>query len=97
MHPYCLSLTYLSKGFLTIIFEVFWVHIEVVFIDGEWLGALSDAGYKLLHLQESAARPVAFKAPHRDVGRSDTICRQGTRGVSGLNVTIINRSLKVIL
>lgn len=60
-----------------------WVHIEVVFIDGEWLGALSDAGDKLLHFQKSAARPVAFKVPHRDVGGSDTICRQETGGVTG--------------
>lgn len=62
---------------------MFWVHIEVVLIDGTWLGALSDAGYKLLHLQESAARPVAFKVPHRDVGGSHTVCRQETRGVTG--------------
>lgn len=61
---------------------MFWVHIEVVFIDGEWLGALSDAGYKLLHLQKSAAWPVAFEVPHRDVGGSDTICRQETRRVT---------------
>ena len=86
--PYC---SYLSEGFLSVIFEVFRVHVEVVLIDGEWLGALSDAGYKLLHLQEGAARPVAFEAPHRDVGGSDTICRQGTRGVTGLNLMIINR------
>lgn len=76
MHPYC---SYLSKGFLRVIFEVFRVHIEVVFIDGEWLGAFSDAGYELLHLQESAAGPVAFKVPHGDVGGSDAICRQEMR------------------
>lgn len=71
--PYC---THLSKGLLSVVLEVFRVDIEVVFIDGERLGALSDAGYELLHLQESAARPVAFKAPHWDVGGRDTVCRQ---------------------
>lgn len=74
------TLFYLRKGFLPVVFEVFRVHIEVVFVDGEWLGALSDAGYELLHLQESAAGPVAFKVPHGDVGGSDTICRQETKG-----------------
>lgn len=59
---------------------MFGVHVEVVFIDGAWLGALGNAGYKLLHLQKSAAWPVAFKVSHRDVGGSDTICRQEARG-----------------
>lgn len=80
---YC---TYLSKGFLPIILEVLWVDIEVVFINGEWLGTLSDARYKLLHLQQSAAWSVPFKVPHGDVGGSDTICRQERRGVTGLKV-----------
>lgn len=52
---------------------MFWVHVEVVVIDGKWLGALSNAGHKLLHLQKSTARPVAFKVPHRNIGGSDAI------------------------
>lgn len=86
MHPYS---TYLSKGFLPIILEVFWVDIEVVFIDGEWLGALSNAGHKLLHLQKSAAWPVAFKVPHGDVGGSDTVCTQEMRGVTGFKFKVL--------
>lgn len=65
---------YLSKTFLSIVLEMFWVDIEVVVIDGKWLGALCDAGHKLLHLQNSTARPVTFKVPHRNVGGSDAIC-----------------------
>lgn len=72
--------TYLSKGFLPVILEVLRVDVQVVLIDGERLGALGDAGHKLLHLQESAARPVAFKVPHRDVGGSDAICKAGKQG-----------------
>lgn len=53
---------------------MFWVDIEVVVIDGKWLGALCDAGHKLLHLQKGTARPVAFKVPNRNVGGSDAIC-----------------------
>lgn len=68
------SYLYLSKTFLSIILEVFWVDIEVVVIDGKWLGALCDAGHKLLHLQKSTSRPVAFKVPNRNVGGSDAIC-----------------------
>lgn len=84
--PYC---THLSKGFLPIVLEVFRVDIEVVFIDGEWLGALSNAGYKLLYFQKGAARPVAFKVLHWDIGGSDTICRQEMRGViTGFEVKI---------
>lgn len=75
---------YLSKTFLSIILEVFWVHVEVVVIDGEWLGTLSDAGHKLLHLQESVARPVAFKAPHGNVGGSDAIWRRGSARNEGI-------------
>lgn len=84
-NSYC---TYLSKGFLPIILEVFWVDIKVVFIDGEGLGTLSDTRYKLLHLQQSAAWHVPFKVPHRNVGGSDTICRQEKRGVTGLKVKV---------
>lgn len=69
---------YLSKTFLPVILEVFWVYVEVVVIDGKWLGALSDAGHKLLHLQKSAARPVAFEVPHRNVGGGDAIWSVGS-------------------
>lgn len=61
---------------------MFGVNVQVVLVDGERLGALGDAGHKLLHLQESAARPVAFEAPHRNVGGSDTICSREVGGVT---------------
>lgn len=54
---------------------MFRVHVEVVLIDGEWLGALSDERHKLLHLQESG--PVAFEGPDGDVGGSDAVCGTG--------------------
>lgn len=73
MQPCC---EYLSKAFLPIVLEVFWIDIKVVFIDGEWLGTLSNIGHKLLHFQKSTALPVSFKVPHRDVGGSDTIYRK---------------------
>lgn len=66
---------YLSKTFLSVVFEVFGVDVEVVVIDGKRLGALCNAGHKLLHLQNSTARPVDFKVPHWNVGGSDAICR----------------------
>lgn len=45
----------------------------MIVIDGKWLGALSNAGHKLLHLQKSTTRPIAFKVPHRNIGGSDAI------------------------
>lgn len=65
---------------------MFWVDVEVVVIDGKWLGALGDAGHKLLHFQERTARTDAFKVPHRNVRGSDAIWSmemQAIRGVGG--------------
>jgi len=87
MHPCC---TNLCKRFLSIILEVFWVDIKVVFIDGEWLGALSNAGHKLLHLKKSTAWPICFKVPHRDVGGSDTVYKQQRKPVRGLKLKSAN-------
>ena len=42
---------YLSEGFLPVIFQVFGVDIEVVVVDSEGLGTLSDTRNKLLHFQ----------------------------------------------
>lgn len=64
---------YLSEGFLSVIFQVFGIDVEMVLVNGEGLGAFGNAGDKLLHFQESAARPVPLEVPHRDVGRSDAI------------------------
>lgn len=73
---------------------MFWIHIEVVLVDGERLGALSDAGHKLLHFKKGSGRLAALKDPHRNVGGSDTICEQEARGVRGFRLKrlmIINR------
>lgn len=58
---------------------MFGVNIEVVLVNGEGLGALSNTRHKLLHLQESAARTVLLEGSHRDVGGSDAVCKQQSR------------------
>lgn len=58
----------------------------MVLVDGERLGALSDAGHKLLHFEKGLGRLAAFKVPHRNVGGSDTICGQEERGVRGFRL-----------
>lgn len=58
---------------------MFGVNIEVVLIDSEGLGALSNTWHKLLHLQESAARTVLLEGSHRDVGGSDAVYKQESR------------------
>lgn len=64
---------------MPIVLEMFRVDIEVVSVYSERLGALSNTGHKLLHLQKSAAWTVLLKVSHRDVGGSDTVCKQQRR------------------
>lgn len=60
--------THLSKGLLTVIFQVFGVNIKVVAVDSVRLGVFGYAGHKLLYFKSDWRFTAGFELPHGNVG-----------------------------
>ena len=68
-----IPVTYLGKALLTVIFEVFRVDIDVVFVDTVRLRELGGVLDKLLHLHSRLVFAQFFKGLHWHIGGCHTV------------------------
>lgn len=68
------ALLYLGEALLAVVSEMAWIHIQVIVVNCERLGAFSDRRHKLLHLKHYPAPVCDFRLTKRKIGGRDTIC-----------------------